>query len=376
MSKRDYYEVLGLSKGASDSEIKKAYRRLARKYHPDVNQGNAEAEEKFKEVNEAYEVLSNPDKRKQYDTFGHSMGGQGGFDFNGAGGFSDFGFGGFSDLGDIFGAFFGEGTGRSSRTSARRGRDIKTEVILEFEEAVFGKELNLTIPRDINCPKCKGSGARDGTKLKTCPQCNGKGKVMRSQGFFSVSSTCPQCNGRGRIIEEKCPHCYGRGTIENKEKIKVRIPAGIDDGQKVRVRGGGDAGTNGGPAGDLIIYVRVKEHPLFKRDGFDIFLDLPIKLTDAILGTKTEVPVLKNEKVRMTIPEGTQPGKVFRVRNEGVPDGYGRRGDLFVKVNVEVPVKLNKKQKEKLKEFEDSLSNKNNPGTNGFLDKIKKFFKS
>ncbi len=375
MSKRDFYEVLGVAKGAEQAEIKKAYRKLARKYHPDVNQGNSEAEEKFKEVNEAYEVLSNPEKRKQYDTFGHSMGGQGGFDFNGQG-FSDFGFGGFSDLGDIFGAFFGEGARGQGRSSARKGRDIKTEIILEFEEAVFGKELSLTIPKDINCSKCSGTGAKDGTKLKTCSQCNGKGKVMRSQGFFSVSSTCPQCGGRGKIIEEKCTECSGRGTVEKKEKIKVRIPAGIDNGQKVRVRGGGDAGSNGGPAGDLIIYVRVKEHPLFKRDGFDIFLDLPIRLTDAVLGAKREVPVLKNEKVKMTIPEGTQPGKVFRIRNEGVPDGYGRRGDLFVKINVEVPVKLNKKQKEKLKEFEDSLSDKNNPSTKGFFDKIKKFFKS
>jgi molecular chaperone DnaJ len=377
MSKRDYYEVLEIDKQAGQDEIKKAYRKLARKYHPDVNPGNAEAEEKFKEVSEAYEVLSDTKKKQQYDQFGHSMNGMNGFDFNnfGFGGGENFGFGG---IGDIFDAFFGEGGfgGQSGRrSSARRGRDIKTEIELEFEEAVFGKEISMTIPRDIYCESCKGTGAKNGTKLKTCPQCHGKGKVMRSQGFFSVSSTCPQCGGKGQIIEEVCPDCNGKGVQEKKEKMKVKIPAGIDDGQKVRVRGGGDSGVNNGPAGDLIIYVRVKEHPFFRREGYDIYCEIPVKFTSAVLGDKITVPVLQGNKVTMTVPEGTQPGKVFRIKNEGVPFS-GRRGDLYVKVNIEMPVSLDKKQKELLKVFSDSLSGKNHPDSGNFFEKLKKFFKA
>ncbi|MFW5782276.1 MAG: molecular chaperone DnaJ, partial [Candidatus Muiribacteriaceae bacterium] len=318
MSKKDYYEVLGVERGAGAEDIKKSYRKLARKYHPDVNPGNKEAEERFKEIQEAYEVLSDPKKKQQYDQFGHSMnngmGGMGGFDFQ------DFGFEGMGGIGDIFDAFFGgggRGFGGESARATRRGRDIKTEVELDFEEAVFGKELNLTIPRDVECTACKGSGAKDGTRMKVCSQCNGKGKVMRSHGPFSMTSTCPVCNGKGKIIEEKCPQCSGNGVQEKREKMKVRIPAGIDHGQKVRVRGGGDAGKNGGPPGDLIIFVRVKTHPVFKREGYDIYLDVPVNITSAILGDKIRIPVLKGGEITMNIPEGTQTDTTFRLRGYG-----------------------------------------------------------
>jgi len=377
MAKRDYYETLEIDKQSGQDEIKKAYRKLARKYHPDVNPGNKEAEDKFKEVSEAYEVLSDSNKKQQYDQFGHSMNGMNGFDFNshGFGGGENFGFGG---IGDIFDAFFGEGgfggnAGR--RASARRGRDIKTEIELDFEEAVFGKEISITIPRDIYCEPCHGTGAKEGTKLKTCPQCHGKGKVMRSQGFFSVSSTCPQCGGKGQIIEEVCAQCHGKGVQEKKEKMKVKIPAGIDQGQKVRVRGGGDIGPNNGPAGDLIIFVKVKEHPFFRREGYDIYCEIPVKFTSAVLGDKITVPVMQGNKVTMTVPEGTQPGKVFRIKSEGVPFS-SRRGDLYVKVNIEMPVGLDKKQKELLKTFSDSLSGKNHPDSGNFFEKLKNFFKA
>ncbi|MFA5478447.1 MAG: molecular chaperone DnaJ [Candidatus Muiribacteriota bacterium] len=374
MSKKDYYEVLGLAKGAAPDEIKKTFRRLARKYHPDVNPGNKEAEEKFKEINEAYEILSDPKKKEQYDRFGHVGDGMNGFDF------SNFGFGGFEEggLGDIFDAFFGDGFGSSSRrrNSAVRGRDIRTEIVLDFEEAIFGKEINLTIPKDSHCASCKGTGAKDGTKLKVCPQCNGKGKVMRSQGFFSVSTPCQTCGGQGKIIEEVCKECKGRGAIEKKEKLKVRIPAGIDNGQKVRVKNGGDDGINGGPAGDLIIFVRVKDHPFFQRNGSDIYVDIPIKFTTAVLGGKIKVPVLKNGEVNMTIPEGTQPGRIFRIKGEGVPYSGSSRGDMMVRVDIEIPVGLNKEQKKLLSEFENTLTEKNQPGMQGFFQKVKNFFKS
>ncbi|MGM0607091.1 MAG: molecular chaperone DnaJ [Candidatus Muiribacteriota bacterium] len=378
MAKRDYYEVLGLNKGADASEIKKAYRKLARKYHPDMNPGDKEAENTFKEIQEAYEVLSNPEKKSRYDQFGHSAEGMGGFDF------SNFGGGGFHEAGgfsDIFDAFFGEGVfggGTSRRSSVKRGRDIRTEIVLDFEDAIFGKEISLTIPKDISCKSCKGTGAKDGVKMKTCSQCRGKGKVVRSQGFFSVSSTCAACRGKGKIIDEFCPDCHGRGAVEKKEKLKVKIPAGIDDGQKVRIKGGGDAGVNGGPYGDLIIFVKVAQHPYFKREAYDIYCELPLKFTTAILGGKIKVPVLKNRQVTMNIPAGTQPGKMFRIKGEGVPfDSTGRtRGDLYVKVEVEMPVKLNKEQKEIIKKFEESLTPKNQPDTESFFEKIKKFFKS
>ncbi|QNU68549.1 molecular chaperone DnaJ [Ruminiclostridium herbifermentans] len=375
--KRDYYEVLGVSKSASDAELKKAYRNLAKKYHPDVNPGDKNAEAKFKEINEAYEVLSDPQKKSRYDQYGHAGVDPNGF--GGAGGFSDFDFGG---IGDIFESFFG-GSGFGGRSRSRRGpqkgADLKYAVEISFEEAAFGIERELTIGRMEICSKCTGSGAKPGTEASTCKHCNGTGQVQIRQntpfGQFINQKTCDVCRGEGKIITDPCPACNGKGKLRNNVKIKVNIPAGIDDGQTISLRGEGDPGSKGGPNGDLLINVRVKPHPLFKRQGNDIVCDEPITFVQAALGAEIEVPTLDG-KVKYTVPEGTQTGSVFRLRGKGIPYLRGNgRGDQYVKVNIEVPKKLSERQKELLREFAEISGDDTHEQRKGFFDKMKDAFK-
>jgi len=374
--KRDYYEILGLDKNATDADIKKAYRKLAKKYHPDLNPGDKTAEAKFKEVNEAYEVLSDPKKKAQYDRFGHAgmdnngFGGFGGF----SGGFEDFDFGG---IGDIFESFFGgAGFGRSrTRNGPQKGADIKYSMEITFEEAAFGTEKEISINRMESCTTCGGSGAKPGTSPTTCTHCNGTGQIQYKQstpfGQFVNVKTCDVCHGEGKIIVNPCQTCNGRGKVRKKVNIKVRIPAGIDDGQTISLRGEGEAGTRGGPSGDLFILIRVKPHALFKRQGNDVVCEIPITFVQAALGAELEVPTLDG-KVRYNIPEGTQTGTVFRLRGKGIPYLRGSgRGDQYVKVHVEVPKKLNEKQKNALKEFAELIGDEVYEQRKGFFEKMR-----
>ncbi len=376
--KRDYYEVLGVQKGASDADLKKAYRNLAKQYHPDVNPGNKEAEAKFKEANEAYEVLSNPEKRSRYDQFGHAGTDPNGF--GGAGGFSDFDFGG---IGDIFETFFGGSGFGGSRSRTRRGpqkgADIKYSMEISFEEAAFGVEREINISRMEVCSKCTGTGAKPGTHASTCQHCNGTGQVQVKQntpfGQFINSKTCDVCKGEGKIIADPCPACNGKGKLRNNVKLKINVPAGIDDGQTISLRGEGDPGSKGGPNGDLFLNIRVKKHPLYKRQGNDVVCEVPITFTQAALGAELEVPTLDG-KVKYTVPEGTQTGSVFRLKGKGIPFLRGNgRGDQYVKVNIDVPKKLNEKQKELLKEFAELGGDEVHEQRKGFFDKMKDAFK-
>ena len=374
MPKKDFYEVLGLEKGASDAEIKKAFRKLALKYHPDKNQGNKEAEERFKEINEAYQVLSDPQKRAQYDRFGTA-------DFNGGGagfsGFDDF------DLGDIFESFFGGGFagfgGSSRRTGPQKGPDVKYSINLTFNEAVFGVEKEISITKSENCETCKGTGAKPGTNAKTCPKCNGSGqiKVQRNTalGSFVSVNTCDMCGGKGTVISEPCNTCKGKGTVRKQRKIKVKIPAGVDTGNVIPIRGQGEAGINGGPPGDLYISVRVIPDPFFKRRGDDIYIDQHISFAKATLGTELKVKTIDGE-VKYDVPSGTQPGTVFRLKGKGVPHVNGRgRGDQYVNIIVDIPKSLNQKQKEALLAYMEASGEIQSSEKEGFFDKIKKNFK-
>lgn len=378
--KRDYYEVLGVSKNASDDEIKRAHRKLAKKYHPDLNKDNPEAAEKFKELNEAYEVLSDKDKKAKYDQFGFAgvdpnYGGGGGF----GGGFG--GFGGFDmgDLGDIFGSFFGGGSStRSRRNAPQRGETLQQRVMLSFEEAAFGCEKEITIGRVETCEECGGSGAAPGTSAETCSKCRGTGTVTQTQrtplGMFQTQSPCPNCRGTGKIIKTPCKKCGGKGKVRNNRTLKVKIPAGIDDGQSIQLRGQGGAGTNGGPAGDVIVTIGIRPHPLFTREGSDVLCDIPISFTQAALGDTLQVPTIDG-KIEYEVPEGTQTGTVFRMRGKGIQNVNGRgRGDQFVRVNIEVPKNLSQKQKDLLREFENS-SNANHTARQSFWEKMKNAFK-
>lgn len=377
--KRDYYEVLGVQKDATDAELKKAYRNLAKKYHPDVNPGDKAAEAKFKEVNEAYEVLSDAQKRSRYDQFGHAGTDPNGFG-GGAGGFSDFDFGG---IGDIFETFFGGtgfGGGRSrSKRGPQKGADLKYSMDISFEEAAFGIEREINISRMEVCTKCSGSGAKPGTQATTCQHCNGTGQVQVRQntpfGQFVNTKTCDVCKGEGKIIIDPCPACNGKGKLRNNVKLKINVPAGIDDGQTISLRGEGDPGSKGGPNGDLFINIRVRPHPLFKRQGNDVICDVPVTFTQAALGAELEVPTLDG-KVKYTVPEGTQTGSVFRLRGKGIPYLRGNgRGDQYVKVNIDVPKKLNEKQKALLKEFAELSGDDAHEQRKGFFDKMKDAFK-
>ena len=377
--KRDYYEVLGVSKGASEDELKKAYRRLAKKYHPDLNPGDKAAEASFKEVNEAYEVLSDKDKRARYDQFGHA-GVDPNFNPNG-GGFG--GFGGFTDMGDIdlgdlFGSFFGGGFGGgggSRRNAPQKGETVRAGVTITFEEAAFGCEKEVTVSRTEQCDVCKGTGCAPGTTAEVCPDCHGSGtvRIQRGGGGFSFSTTtsCPKCRGTGKIIHQPCKTCGGGGTVRKQKKLAVTIPAGIDDGQAVSLRGQGGAGRNGGPAGDLLIGVTVKPHPIFRREGTSVYMDQPVSFVQAALGAELEIPTLDG-KVKWTLPEGTQPGTTFRLNGKGIPGLGGRgRGNQYVTVKVQVPTNLNKEQKEALRAFAAAMGEEHAGG-----DPIKNFFEN
>ncbi|BBB92777.1 MAG TPA: molecular chaperone DnaJ [Methylomusa anaerophila] len=374
MSKRDYYEVLGVSKSASEDEVKKAFRKLARKYHPDVNRDNPkEAEEKFKEVNEAYEVLSNPERRAQYDQFGHAA-----FDgAQGAGGFGGFGAGGFSDIFDMFFGQSGFGFG-SRQAGPERGADLRYDMEINFEEAAFGLETEIQVPRTEDCSHCQGSGAAPGTHPETCPDCRGAGQVQVTQntpfGRMVNVRTCERCHGEGKIVKTPCKECNGRGKIRIKRKIKIRIPAGVDSGSRLRVAHEGEAGQRGGPPGDLYVYLFVKPHTLFTREGNDVILEMPINFVQAALGDEIEVPTLDG-KVKLKIPEGTQTATTFRIREKGIPHlrGHGR-GDQHVRVKVVTPRKLTERQKEILREFAKTGGGDSGIEEKGFFKKFKDAF--
>ena len=376
MSKRDFYEVLGVPKNASEDEIKKAYRKLAMKYHPDRNQGDKakEAEAKFKEVKEAYEMMSDPQKRAAYDQYGHAgvdpnmRGGPGGADFGG-------GFG--EAFGDIFGDIFGQARRGAGGRQVYRGNDLSYALEITLEEAANGKDAQLKIPSWDECDPCHGSGAKPGTSPKTCSTCHGSGQVQMRQGFFSVQQTCPHCRGTGKIIPDPCTTCQGQGKIKRQKTLEVKIPAGIDDGMRIRSTGNGEPGTNGGPPGDLFIEIRIKKHDIFERDGDDLHCSVPISFTTAALGGEITVPTLAGEAA-IDIPEGTQNDKQFRLRGKGLK---GLRssfpGDLYCHITVETPVKLTEHQRKLLKELDESLKKggaKHSPVEGGWTDKLKRFF--
>ena len=374
--KRDFYEVLGVSRGASDDEIKKAYRKLAKQYHPDLNPGDKTAEAKFKEINEAYEILTDKDKRSRYDQFGHA-----GVDPNfGAGGG---GFGGFNmgdiDLGDLFGSFFGGGFGGAqwaNPNAPRRGENLRTAVTISFEEAAFGCEKEITVTRSEPCQTCHGNGCAPGTTAEVCPDCHGTGSIRIQRGggafTFATSAPCTRCQGTGRIIHTPCPDCHGEGSVRKQRKLTVTIPAGIDNGQAISLRGQGGAGVNGGPAGDLLISVTVRPSDKFRREGTAVYYDQPVSFAQAALGAKLTIPTIDGN-VEYTMPRGTQPGTTFRLRGKGFPSVNGRgRGDQFVTVRVEVPTSLTREQEEALNAFAEAMGEEEAEGGKGFFDKRRK----
>ena len=374
MSKRDYYEVLDVQKGASADELKKAYRRLAMKHHPDRNPDDAEAEVRFKEAKEAYEVLSDDQKRAAYDQFGHAgvsnsagMGGMGGM--GGSQGFGDI-------FGDVFGDIFGGGRGGGAG-GVYRGADLRYELVLTLEEAVAGHSAEITFSSLKACETCDGSGAKPGTGRKTCTTCGGSGQIRRQQGFFSVQQTCPDCQGQGSILEDPCDACHGQGRVEQKRTLSVKVPPGVDTGDRIRLSGEGEAGQNGGPPGDLYVEVRVRAHPVFEREGPDLSCQVPLPFTTAALGGEVKVPTLEGE-VSLKIPVGCQSGKVFRLRGKGVkPVRGGGPGDLYCRVEVETPVDLSSEQKDLLRQFEDSMAADNrehSPRGKSWTDSVKEFF--
>lgn len=376
MAKRDYYDILGVEKGASQQDLKKAYRKLAMKYHPDRNPDDKDAEGKFKELNEAYEVLADDQKRAAYDRFGHAgvdpSAGGGGFGGGGAGpNFADI-------FGDVFGDIFGQG-GRGGGGGGRnnRGADLRYTLELDLEDAVKGTNVEIRIPTLVECETCHGSGAKAGTSPTSCTTCGGVGQIRMQQGFFSVQQTCPACRGNGKIIKEPCTDCHGQGRKEKRKTLSVKIPAGVDTGDRIRLAGEGEAGVGGGPAGDLYVQVAVREHSLFRREGKDLYTEVPISFVDAALGGELEVPTLDG-RVKLRIPAETQTGKMFRLRGKGVtPVRGGSAGDLLCRVIIETPVNLNKRQKEILKEFHDSLEkedHRQSPRKKNWFEGVKKFF--
>ncbi|PSW02547.1 molecular chaperone DnaJ [Photobacterium lipolyticum] len=374
MSKRDLYEVLGVGRDAAEREIKKAYKRLAMKFHPDRNQEDPDAGEKFKEVKNAYEILTDPQKKAAYDQYGHAAFEQGGM---GGGG----GYGGGADFGDIFGDVFGDifgGGGRRSQQRAQRGADLRYNMELTLEEAVRGCSKEIHVPTLVGCDSCDGSGAKRGTSATTCGTCHGHGQVQMRQGFFAVQQTCPHCHGRGKIIKDPCNKCHGQGRVEKTKTLSVKIPAGVDTGDRIRLAGEGEAGEFGAPAGDLYVQVHVAEHAIFERDGNNLYCEVPVSFTMAAIGGEVEVPTLDG-RVNLKVPSETQTGRMFRMRNKGVKSVRGGAvGDLICKLVVETPVNLSARQKELLQELEESFggkaAGKHKPKSEGFFDGVKKFF--
>jgi len=374
MAKRDYYETLGLSKAAGDQDIKNAFRKLAKEYHPDCNPGDHEAEQRFKEVNEAYEALKDPQRRAAYDRFGHAA-----FDGNGMGPGGPHGFGSdFSaSMSDIFDDLFGEFMGgrRRPRSGRERGADLSYNMEILLSEAYSGKVAQIRVPTSVTCETCAGTGAEPGSSPISCPGCNGFGKIRASQGFFTIERTCPNCHGRGEIIQNPCDDCSGSGRVTRERTLSVSIPAGVEDGTRIRLAGEGEAGLRGGPAGDLYIFLSVSPHELFQRDGSDLFCKVPITITTAALGGQVEVPTIDGGRARVKIPEGTETGRQFRLKSKGMPILRSTlTGDLYVQVEVETPQNLTRKQKELLKEFEKASTDTTNPGQSGFAQRVKDFW--
>ncbi len=376
MSKRDYYEVLGVAKNATEAEIKKAFKRLAMKFHPDRNPGDKEAEDNFKEAKEAYDILSDAQKRAAYDQFGHagvdpSAGG-------GAGAYGGFGGASFSDIfGDVFGDIFGGNRGGGGGARVYRGADLRYNLELSLEEAVNGTTVKIRVPTAVSCTECGGSGAKKGTTPQTCPTCHGHGQVRMQQGFFSLQQACPRCRGTGKIIAEPCTVCHGQGRVQEQKTLSVKVPAGVDEGDRIRLAGEGEAGENGGPSGDLYVQIHVREHPIFTREDNNLYCDVPISFVTAALGGDLDVPTLGG-RVKLKIPAETQSGKLFRMRGKGVRSvRSGDLGDLICRVSVETPVNLDSRQKELLREFESTLSDtgtKHSPKATSWLDGVKRFF--
>ncbi|MBX8825701.1 molecular chaperone DnaJ [Ochrobactrum sp. SFR4] len=375
--KVDYYETLGVIRTADDKVIKTAYRKLAMQYHPDRNPNDAEAERKFLELGEAYDVLKDPQKRAAYDRFGHAAFENGG---GGAGGFGGFGGGGFGAGGfaDIFEDIFGDvmGGGRNRRTNGReRGADLRYNMEVTLEEAYAGKTAQISVPGSISCEECTGTGAKKGTQPVTCTTCGGAGRVRVAQGFFSVERTCHTCNGRGQMIKDPCPKCDGAGRISQERNLSVNIPAGIEDGTRIRLTGEGEAGTRGGPSGDLYIFLSIKPHEFFQRDGSDLYCKVPISMATAALGGQFEVATLDGTQTRVKVPEGTQNGKQFRLKGKGMPVlRQQTTGDLYIQIAIETPQNLSKRQRELLEEFEQISSKENSPQSTGFFSRMKEFF--
>jgi molecular chaperone DnaJ len=374
MAKRDYYDVLGIGKGASDQEIKAAFRRLAKECHPDRCNGDRNSETRFKEVNEAYEALKDPQRRAAYDRFGHAAFDHGSMGPGGHGFGADFSASMSAMFDDLFGEFMGQRRPRQ-RSARERGADLRYNMEITLNEAYEGKTAQICVPTSVTCEACTGSGAKSGTSPTTCRTCNGVGKVRASQGFFTIERTCPNCQGRGEVIETPCPSCNGTGRVTRERTLSVTIPAGVEDGTRIRLAGEGEAGLRGGPAGDLYIFLSIKPHEFFQRDGADLFCRVPIAMTTAALGGQIEVPTIDGGKTRVKVPEGTESGKQFRLRSKGMPVLRSKQqGDLYIQVEVETPKSLTRKQRELLKEFEKASNDSTNPESTGFFARVKEFF--
>ena len=376
MAKRDYYEILGVSRSCTEQELKVAFRRLAKKYHPDANRDDPDAEARFKEINEAYEVLRDPQKRAAYDRFGHEAFANGGGHPGGGGG-GPFGFG--ADFADIFEEMFGDfmgGPRRGGAQQAMRGSDLRYDLEVTLTDAFFGKTVTLRLPTAVMCDTCGGSGAAEGARPQRCRTCGGHGVVRSTSGFFTVERTCPSCHGQGETISDPCPACAGSGRVAKERTLQVKIPAGVEDGTRIRLAGEGEAGLRGAPPGDLYIFLSIKPHEFFQRDGADLFCRVPISMVTAALGGEIEVPSIDGEKVKVAIPEGTQPGHQFRLKGFGMPVlNSKRRGDLHIQVDVETPVNLTARQRDLLEEFRAEADN-NSPKSEGFFSRAKKFWES
>ncbi|MFO0994810.1 MAG: molecular chaperone DnaJ [Hyphomicrobiales bacterium] len=380
MAKRDYYEVLGVARGADEKELKNAFRKLAKQFHPDAKPGDRQAEQRFKEINEAYDVLRDPQKRAAYDRFGHQAfeGGMGGG--RGGAGFGPEFTSSMSDIfEDLFGEFMGGGRGRGQagggrRNGASRGADLRYNMEISLTEAFAGKTAQIRVPSSVNCDHCSGTGAKPGTSPKACATCGGAGAVRSTQGFFTVERTCPTCQGRGQVISDPCSHCSGQGRVTRERTLSVNIPAGVEDGTRIRLAGEGEAGMRGGSSGDLYIFLSIRPHEFFQRDGADLFCKVPISMIAAAMGGEIEVPTIDGKKARVTIPEGAQTGKQFRLKSKGMPVlRSAQAGDLYIQVTVETPVNLSRRQRELLKEFEREARN-NSPQSEGFFAKAKAFW--